>query len=273
MTLYREFVLWVAPDLAEALLGLVSDLPFDSFQETEEGWKAYTQEDPAEIVPGLEELQSIIPFEFSWTEMPQQAWNTLWESNFQPVVVDDFCGIRAEFHPSFEGAVKYELVIQPKMAFGTGHHETTYSVIQLMRDIDFSGKRVLDWGAGTGILAILAVKLGAAAADAVEIDPVACENARENVMRNGTEDIRVLEGSLETVAGREYGVIIANITRNVLLEGLPALEKMLPAGGLLLLSGFLEEDKPILEQAARDVQLTLKDFRRRNRWVAALFQK
>jgi ribosomal protein L11 methyltransferase len=220
---YWQYTIHTDPERAEPLLGLLSILPFNSFTATEDGWLAYLSdtEDWQALEVALQGYQSIIPFTFEKEKMPDQNWNAVWESNFQPIQVGTFCGVRADFHPPFDG-VKYDLVIQPKMAFGTGHHETTYMMMEQMEKLEWPGKKVLDYGAGTGILAILAAQLGAATIDAVEIEAPACENAIENTERNGTPQVRVIAGTLDAVPKQSYDIILANINRNVILDSMSA---------------------------------------------------
>lgn len=240
---YWKFKITVAAASSEALLGLLSSLPFDTFEETAEGWNAYLPESEVleDVLESLNRLRDTIHFTDEKEWIPAQNWNELWESNFDPILVGDFCGVRAQFHPSFQN-VQYELLIQPKMAFGTGHHATTYMMIEQMKHLQLEGKTVLDFGAGTGILAILAAKMGAVQVDAVEIEPEACNNAEENVVLNATQQVEVLVGSLEQVAGKQYDIVLANINRNVILDSLSALHNRMKKGATLLISGILVDD-------------------------------
>jgi ribosomal protein L11 methyltransferase len=267
---YYAYHFHTAEGMQEPLLGLLSQLPFESFQEEEEALMAYL---PANIEPeslhaGLEEIRQIIPFQLVVERLETQNWNELWESNFSPVQVGGFCGIRAEFHPPFGDAVRHELVIQPRMAFGTGHHETTWMMIQFMEELHFQDARVLDYGAGTGILAILAARLGAKTIDALEIETIACENARDNCLRNGAPSVRVIEGTLDLVKDRHYDIALANINRHVLLDSFLPLYTMLPPRGVLLISGILQADRELIEQALREAGFLTEEVRSRGQWIA-----
>lgn len=267
---YFAYVFQVAPELQEALLGLLSELPFESFEEREDSLVAYLPQDQKrEDLPSeLEAVRERIPFVLEIEQLEYQNWNVLWESNFAPIQVGDFCGIRAEFHPSFGGAVRHELCIQPRMAFGTGHHETTYMMIELMERLPLAGARVLDYGAGTGILAILADQLGAAAVDALEIETIACENALDNCRMNNAEKVVVMEGTLERVVGNSYDIVLANINRHVLLDSFLPLYAMLPPQGLLVISGILLADRELIEGAVRRAGFQIEGVREKGQWLA-----
>ena len=233
------------PQRSELLLAWLEDFPFDAFQESEAGLFAYLAAgaDPDEVEARLAQLPDGIGTPYQKELLPSQNWNALWESNFNPVQVGEFCGIRATFHPPFRN-VRHELVIQPKMAFGTGHHETTFMMVGLMENLPFQDREVFDFGCGTGILAILAAKLGAASVDAVDIEAAAVENTLENARVNQTSDqIKVFHGDLDAVPFRTYDFILANINRNVILGTLPALYQRLRDGGMLLISGILDADR------------------------------
>ena len=267
---YYAYIFQVAPELQEALLGLLTTLPFESFEEREDSLVAYIPDMPGmeDFPSSLDAIREYIPFALEVERLEDQNWNVLWESNFSPIQVGAFCGIRAEFHPSFGDAVQYELCIQPRMAFGTGHHETTYMMIELMEHLPLAGARVLDYGAGTGILAILAEKLGASAIDALEIETIACENARDNCRMNSAEKVTVWEGTLERVSGKNYDIVLANINRHVLLDSFLPLYAMLPAQGLLLISGILLADRELIEKAVREAGFRIEEVREKGQWVA-----
>jgi len=272
---YLAFHFLIEPDNQEVLLGMLSMLPFESFEERPGRLVAYL---PASLFGRsldveLNRVKEKVHFEFFVEYIKAQNWNEIWESNFHPIQVGNFCGIRAEFHPSFGDTVRFELCIQPRMAFGTGHHETTYMMIALMEQLPIPGARVLDFGTGTGILAILAVKLGASAVDALEIDPIACENARENCLTNKTEIVDVIEGGLDLVSERHYDIVLANINRYVLLESFAPLYEMLSPTGLLMISGILATDREIVEEALRIVGFALESLRLEGQWVAMVLRR
>ena len=259
------------PNRSELLLAWLADFPFDAFQESEEGLLAYLAAgaDPKEVEARLAELPEGIGIPYQIELLPDQNWNALWEANFSPVQVGEFCGIRATFHPPFQN-VQHELVIQPKMAFGTGHHETTYMMVGLMEDLSFQGSEVFDFGCGTGILAILAAKLGATSVDAVDIEAAAVENTLENARVNQTGDqIAVFHGDLDAVPLRQYDFILANINRNVILATLPALYQRLRNGGTLLISGILDADRETVFEAAREAGFHINLFTGKGTWIAA----
>lgn len=256
------------PELREILLAFLGELPFESFCETENGLDGFLLEDEsllASLRPSLESLQQQFPFRYRVELLPAENWNALWEANFSPLRVGKFCGVRASFHEPLND-VRHELLINPKMAFGTGHHETTYQMIAMMEEVDWAGRSVLDFGAGTAILAILAAKLGAATVDAVEIEEPAVENARENVELNGTPAVRVILGDAEAIPQLTYERILANINRNVILASLASLYQRLAPGGRLFLSGFYGEDVPILLEACRPYDLSLGRRMDKNNW-------
>jgi ribosomal protein L11 methyltransferase len=200
-------------------------------------------------------------------KLPEENWNIQWESNFSPISVGNFCHVRADFHPPLQG-FKYELVITPKMAFGTGHHETTFMMMEAMKSIDFQNKQVLDFGCGTGILAILAAKLGAREVIALDIEEPAIENAKDNAVLNGVEaQIIPILGVLQTLAMSEQDIILANINRNVILDELPSLKKRMRTSALLLLSGILWNDWEFIALRAQELDLQLIQVNQKGDWM------
>jgi ribosomal protein L11 methyltransferase len=253
----------------EIIMAVLSDLPFDTFEETTTGVKAFMPESDwnESIEQQITALSEEFDFSFEKTFIPYQNWNVIWESNFQPIRVDDFVGLRADFHPPTEGVV-FDLVINPKMAFGTGHHETTYMVMQLMQYIDFVGKKVLDYGCGTGILAILASKMGATDLEAVDIEEPSYENTIENCAINGVHNVKSFCGTLDVVPSSNFDIILANINRNVILYSLPDLKKRLNKGGILLISGFLKQDEQILLDATAKQGFQHIETKQRGNWLS-----
>lgn len=202
----------------------------------------------------------------------EKNWNREWEQHFSPVVVDDFCAIRAGFHQPIAN-VQYELIINPKMSFGTGHHATTFLMIQQMAKLELNGKNVLDFGCGTGILSILAEKLGAASIMAIDIDEWSLQNTEENLALNGCHHIEVKNEALTTFSC-SFDCIFANINRNVLLDSMPTLAGLLPHSGFLLLSGILwEKDETVIKASAAAEGLTFVEGSHKDAWAALLFQK
>jgi len=271
---YHCFNIQIAQKQVEILIALLDVQGFEAFEETETGVKAFlsAEQDVAAATQALEELQR--QFSFSYTEEVQreQNWNAVWESNFQPIQIGDFCGVRASFHPPMP-AVQHEIVIQPKMSFGTGHHATTHMMIELMQNIDFEGKKVWDFGSGTGILAILAAKLGATTVVANDISAWAYENALENIATNQTPAIQVLHGGIEVVPRQLYDKILANITLDVISPALLTLYNQLANNGDLVVSGFLQTDIESLSAKATTFGLRLHSRRTLGEWVCLHFKK
>lgn len=256
----------------EILIAELGLLGFESFVEDESGMTAYIQKQ--DWTPGLEEeidLLSNPEFEitFEVREVVQENWNETWEKNFHPITVDDLCTVRAPFHPVPN--TPYDLVIEPKMSFGTGHHETTHMMIRYLLHLPLEGKRVLDMGCGTAILAILASKRGASAVDAIDIDNWCYVNSLENAERNQCDNISVFEGDVSLLKDQQYEVIIANINRNILMDDIPAYVKCLSPDGVLLLSGFYEDDIPMLRSRCEEFGLKFLEMQEMNLWVALKF--
>ncbi|MCB0629253.1 MAG: 50S ribosomal protein L11 methyltransferase [Saprospiraceae bacterium] len=264
---YWKYTFEVDSEHAEILLAFLSEWPFDSFQETETGLDAYLPEDLQDEVSdeAMQELADRFKAAYSREELPDINWNATWEANFHPIIIDRFCAIRADFHDPIP-KVKYEIIINPKMAFGTGHHDTTWMMMSAMRDLDLARKKVLDFGCGTGILAILAAKMGATMIDAVDIELPAYENALENIQINNSFNVHVFQGSLNVILDTSFDFILANINRNVILETLPTLHKKLNKGGILLISGILRQDEDIVLETARQAGYTVDEKFYRNEW-------
>lgn len=269
---YWKFSIRTTPETAEILPAFLSESPFDTFEETPEGLNAYLPgEDAGPAESLLAELQEQFAFTWSKEFLPAQNWNEIWESNFQPVIVEDFCAVRADFHAPIAG-VQHELVINPKMAFGTGHHETTWMCLRALRELPCQGARLLDYGCGTGVLAILAARLGAAHVEAIDIEEESYLNTLENSAVNGVAgQITARQGILDDVQGRNFDGILANINRNVILDSLPRLAQLIRPGGWLLISGILEQDGPVVAVAAEKVGFRLTSQEQRGRWLCLRF--
>lgn len=265
---YWQYQIQAEPRNTEIILAFLNELPFDTFEETDLGLLAYLREseDLLTVEATLADIQSKFPFQYEKMLIAPRNWNAEWEASFQPVKVNGFCGIRADFHPPMQD-VKHEIIINPKMAFGTGHHETTYMMIQEMRSQSFQGAKVLDYGCGTGILAILASKLGASMIDAVDIERESYNNTLENAQINNIDNIQVYQGTLDVILDTAYDVILANINRNVILDSLSMLAEKMKRNGVLLISGFLLEDVPIMETFAEDFRFTVDERSYRGNWA------
>lgn len=257
----------ICPDPAtrEILIASLSHAGAEGFEEKENELLVFFQEEES-----LEkELAAIIQensLPFSRKLLPAQNWNQSWESNFQPVIVEDLVGIRADFHEPIQG-VGVELLITPKMSFGTGHHATTHLMIRSMMDLDFSNKMVLDFGTGTGVLAILAEKLGAGKVIAIDNDEWSILNARENLEKNASQHIEIKQAD-ELLGFKEpFDIILANINRHVILENLPSLKRLLKRGGTLVLSGLLKEDREDMKQALLHQQIEFLISWERGDWI------
>ncbi len=221
----------------EILISQLADLGATGFEQVETFLLAYFLEDDFQSY----DVNVIIKnFEFQLNTLKDQNWNSLWESKFKPVIVNDFCAIRAHFHQPADD-VQHEIIITPKMSFGTGHHATTFMMIQLMRELDFTNKSVFDFGTGTGILTILAKKLGASFITAIDVDEWSITNALENLERNEIEGFNLYQSS--ELPAEAYDIVLANINRNVLLEHSVRLKEIVKPKGMLLLSGLLKEDE------------------------------
>ena len=273
---YLEFKFVIEPPqpASEILIAELGMAGFESFVENEDGITAYIpkEEYEAESMTGIHILQSNeFDISFTQTEIEQVNWNVEWEKNFHPIVVNEKCGVRAPFHP--KPYVTYDIVIEPKMSFGTGHHATTHMMIEFLLEHDLEGKKVLDMGCGTGVLAIVAEKRGATQIDAIDIDNWCYQNTQENVGRNECLNIEAFEGGAELLKDRHYDVIIANINRNILLEDMQAYDNSLNAGGELYLSGFYSKDIPVIREACEKQGLEYNDYKEREEWVALRFLK
>lgn len=269
--IYIEYNFTFSPKepISEILIAELGNVGFESFVETENGVTAYIQKTDwnAEILADVFVLNSDeFSIEYNLNEVPQTNWNAEWEKNFEPIQVDDLVSIRAPFHENPN--LKYDIVIEPKMSFGTGHHETTHMMVQHLLQLDLENKKVLDMGCGTGILAIFAEMKGAKPLDAIDIDNWCYENSVENVTRNNCENISVYEGDATLLVDKKYDVIIANINRNILLMDMKVYTNCLQEGGILLLSGFYEQDIPVIDAEVIKHGLKLEKFIQRNNWVA-----
>lgn len=261
--------------LKDMFMELLGTIGFDSFMDTDDGFEAYCQESALDET----ELDEILRMEqFANVSLlkkeliPDQDWNATWEASYDPVIINELCRIRAPFH-KVEGTYIYDLVIEPKMSFGTAHHETTSQIIELMLQSEFSGLNVLDMGSGTGVLAILAKKLGSAMTVAIDNDEWAYRNALDNIRLNDENEIVVELGDATSLNDRQFDVILANINRNILLRDMKEYVKSLVENGRIFFSGFYEEDLVLITKEAEHLGLKYVNHVTKNNWTAAVFVK
>lgn len=248
---------------------------YDSFEETNDGLKAYVESrkyDEETLKRAIAENCEGCTVSYRMEPFEDKDWNEEWEKQHQAVLVEDFCWVRAPFHPHRED-VEYEIEIEPKMSFGTAHHATTYMMLTYLRDEDLEGKRVLDMGCGTAVLAILAKKRGASYVEGIDIDEWAYRNALENCERNGCGDIVCRIGDASLLGDREFDVVIANINRNILLNDMEKYVDVMTKDGVLLLSGFFTSDVAVLAEKAEELGMRLMQQRERSGWCALRFVK
>ena len=264
------------PGFSEILMAELAEAKFESFLETESGFEAYVEGDgyDSSLVDIIRKKYGpFTPIEFSFSKIPKRNWNEEWEKSFSPIVVEEKCVIRAHFHQT-KKRYPIEIVITPKMSFGTGHHQTTYLMVKRMLSMNFADKRVMDAGCGTGILAILASRLGASDVQAFDIDEWSVENGNENTAVNNCVNIRIQQGKISEVdLTGKFDVILANINKNVLLDELKAYSFSLQPGGYLLLSGFFALDIPELLMEAARHNLTETGRDERDTWASLLLRQ
>ncbi|MDB2571462.1 MAG: 50S ribosomal protein L11 methyltransferase [Polaribacter sp.] len=274
--IYIEYKFTVTPKepATEILIAELGNVGFESFVENENGLTAYIQKENGNdaLLEGIFILNSDeFSIDYTQHEVAQTNWNAAWEKNFEAIEVDGTVSIRAPFHENQN--LKYDIVIEPKMSFGTGHHETTHMMVQHLLQLELENKKVLDMGCGTGILAIFAEMRGAKPTDAIDIDNWCYLNSIENVARNNCEHISVFEGDSTLLTDKKYDVIIANINRNILLMDMEIYTNCLNEKGVLLLSGFYKEDIPMIDAEVSKYQLKLEITLERNNWVALKYNK
>ena len=274
---YAEITLKIEPVMpfSDILMYEMGEIGCESFVTTDDGFKAYI---PSSDL-NTDALNNILAnagecnIQYDINIIPDQNWNAVWESTHEPVLVDDFCWVYAPFHGTNANA-KYNILIEPKMSFGTAHHATTYMMISLLRDEDITNKTVLDMGSGTAVLAILAEMRGAKYVEAIDNDEWAYNNALENIENNNCKNIKAILGDASALtADKKFQLIIANINRNILLRDMKHYRAVLEQGGTLLLSGFYEHDIPAIRQEAESNGMKFETYKERNEWVACKFTK
>lgn len=253
----------------EILVAMLQDFGFDGFEQTADalianGYKETLDE--AAVDNYLKENEAV----FSKSMLEEENWNKMWESDFHPIIIEDFCAVRAGFHQPITN-VKYEVIITPKMSFGTGHHATTWMMMKAMEAIDFAGKTVIDFGTGTGLLAILAEKMGAESIVAIDYDDWCIENGNENIVANNSQKVKMIKAD-NPDASPLSDVILANINKHIILANFESLKKLLNKDGLLLISGILKEDENDIVIRANQLGLKLVTILERNGWLCIRFQ-
>jgi ribosomal protein L11 methyltransferase len=274
-TLTIQVSISASPELSEILMAELAEIGFDIFEESSTGIDAFCLENLFDASAMLEifgRYQELGPIQYEQKTIEKQNWNEVWETNYEPIRIGDKVFIRASFHAS-EPGYQIELVINPKMSFGTGHHETTSLMVENLFGIELKGKAVLDAGTGTGILAFVAKKRGADFVRGFDIDEWSVENSIENAGLNGCEEIPFVKGTIRDEDERLYDVLIANINRNILLDEMQEYAKRLKAGGILLLSGFYVQDIPALEKKAASVGIQRVSYLEKNNWVSLVLKK
>jgi ribosomal protein L11 methyltransferase len=259
-------------DTSEIIAAWLSEIGFVSFSDTDSGLEAFIPEtdyDEASVAEKMEWINAQIPIAWETHFIVDKNWNEEWEKNYQPVVIDGRCRIRAPFHPP-DPVLDFDLVIEPKMSFGTAHHETTRMMISLILEADWPGKVFLDMGCGTGVLAVLASKMGGKNGLAIDNDTWAYENTKENLRRNMVSNVTAFLGDEQLIEDHQFDVILANINRNILLQQIPAYLKALKPGGKIFMSGFYEEDVPVLLKVFDESGLKLLEKRTLNNWSAVV---
>lgn len=260
---------------ADILTAELGEIGFDSFVETDQGVLAYipnenfSEEKIKELILFLDKIAI---FQYAFKLIKAQNWNAVWESSFEPIIVSDKCVVRAPFHV-LDKEFDFDIIIEPKMSFGTGHHETTFLMMEMMLDMDLKNQSVLDMGCGTAVLAVLAQKLGAKEILAIDNDEWARNNALENILKNNAPDIKVLLGNANELRGKYFNTIFANINRNILLEDMCVYVETLQPKGNLLMSGFFTTDVPLIKAKAEALGLTLVEQRHKNNWTMLNFVK
>lgn len=267
---YIKISLNINSEESEIWMAKLLDLGFESFEEEDQLLHAYIPQVDFNVLE-FEAATKENPITYTSEIIYPKNWNSIWESNFEPIVVENKVSVRASFHPIKDDYL-YDLIITPKMSFGTGHHATTWLMIKTMLEINFSGKTVFDFGTGTGILAILAAQSGAESVDAIDIDSWSIENAIENMNINNCSQIRLKQGDTPP-KNQVFDIVLANINKHILLEHLNAIVEATAKGGYILMSGLLTDDEKDMKVALKHTGLTLLNIETRNNWICILLSK
>lgn len=274
---YQKIVITIQPrePWVDVFIDELCNLGCDSFEESEQGFNAYipTQELNENLKKYIKEQtrRKEFKFDFSFEEIPSKNWNEIWENSFEPILIKKWCSIIAPFHDN-NNNTEHTIIINPKMSFGTGHHETTFMMAENMRELNLNNKKVLDMGTGTGILAILSKKMGAKYVEAIDIDLDATKSCKENAIKNSV-DLVVKHGEKKKLGSTIFDVILANINRNILIEQMSLYSEILILGGKLLLSGFLIEDEEIILNSAQKNNLQIINRKNKKNWLCLAFIK
>lgn len=273
---YTRLQVICSPEFSEILMAEIAETGFDTFMETERGFEAYVEKNQYNrdnLQQVKEKYAALAPVVFYLDRIEKKNWNDEWEKSYEPILVEEKCLIRASFHRP-EKTYPYEIIITPKMSFGTGHHQTTYLMVKAQLQMDHKNKTVMDAGTGTGVLAILASKLGAGRVEAFDIDEWSILNSAENVQLNRCKNISVRQGKISDLDFEsEFDIILANINKNMLLEELHQYAAYLNPKGLLLLSGFYEKDIPDLLTEAQRYSLRMVTTDVRDNWASLLLAR
>ncbi len=277
MSNYIELEFTVEPKEqgSDVLIAQLSDIGFESFIENNSGFTAYITEDSfdeTQVNIALSFCKDFFKFSYEKKIIPQQNWNKEWESNFQPIEIEGKCYIRAPFHEAKTGFI-YDVIIEPKMSFGTGHHDTTQLMIGKLMSLDIKNKSLLDMGCGTGVLAIVASMMGANPITAIDIDEWSYENTIENIQKNNSTNVSVFKGDATLLKGKMFDTILANINKNILLRDMPIYFNSLETKGNLVISGFFETDINELVKRAEELGLKLEGKQVSNSWATVHFIK
>ncbi len=261
-----SFVLLDRDHLSDIIVAKLNEIEFESYIETEDGVNAYIQEqlyNKEKLNLVLSDLQNLFSFDYSIKDIKQENWNAKWEENFEPVKINEQCVIRAQFHEKVD--CEYEIIITPKMSFGTGHHETTFLMMNEMFSLNFNGKSVLDMGCGTGVLSILSKMLGSATTLGIDIDEWSYDNSKENAKLNNVESIEFLLGDVSSITGN-FDIVLANINRNIILSDIDKYIDAMNNKSDILLSGFLLSDVEIIREKAESLGLSFISHKNKNKW-------
>lgn len=270
----KDYTKYILETTDEIIIARLFALNFDSFQELDNHIEAYIEDDL--LTSSLrEEVDNVCKsFGVSYTveQMENKNWNEIWESNFDPVQVGDFCRVRADFHDA-DDRVKFDLVINPKMAFGTGHHETTYMMIDTMSELDFKSKSVFDFGCGTAVLAILAKCMDAGRTLAIDIEEESASNSQENAEVNSIEGIDIRQATIDQIDPEKFDIILANINRQVLLDTADMIATHQNSGNILLVSGVMQQDEDIVESRFQAAGYKREGIKNKGEWLCIHYSR